>query len=180
MFENFYEFEKVCKTQALNKKYLYETITYRFQTPVTRYTVELEHYHHDIFIIKFYRTSDRKNKLRFNIMTNEHNCPRIVSTCIHILLSILKSKQLASFGFIGANTIDPAINFIEDKQTTKRFRVYKMAMENLVGEKIFHHSMDQVHSTYLMVNNKNQSIEDIIEKAKIMFERIYPELENNN
>lgn len=49
MFETSYDFVKVCKNQALNKPYLYETILYRFETSVTRYTVEVEHYHHDIF-----------------------------------------------------------------------------------------------------------------------------------
>ena len=112
-------------------------------------------------------------------MTNEHNCPKIVSTCIHILLSVLKSKPLASFGFIGANTIDHANNFVEGKRSTKRFRIYKKAMENLIGQQKFHHSMDQIHSTYLMVNNNNHSVQDIINKAKMMFERIYPELENH-
>jgi len=177
MFENSYAFSKCNKTQALNKAYLYETIFYRFSTPIDRYMVELEHYHHSIFIIKFYRTKDRKNKNKFNILTREYNCTRIISTCIKILLEVLEEKPLASFGFIGSYTIDN--NYIEDKNCTQRFRIYKMVMENLIGEIRFYHSMDLVHSTYLMVNSGNKSPNEIIAKAKIMFEKIYPELETN-
>ncbi|OJW13485.1 hypothetical protein [Mucilaginibacter sp. 44-25] len=176
MFETSYDFVKVCKNQALNKPYLYETILYRFETPVTRYTVEVEHYHHDIFIIKFYRNSDRKNKLKFNILTNEFNSTKIIATCVHIMLSILNKKPLASFGFIGANTIDSLKNYNEQKNFTKRFRVYKQAMENLIGENLFHHSMDTVNSAYLMINNRNKSTQDILSRAKIIFEKIYPEM----
>jgi len=179
MFDSFYEFTKVCKNQAYNKSFLYDTTIFRFETPVARYTAELERYHHDIFIIKFYRTKDKKNKNKFNIITNENNCTRIVLTCIQILLSVLKDYPRASFGFIGANTINAESGFIEGKQNTKRFRIYKTAMENLVGTQLFHHSMDELHSTYLMVNNRNKSVTEILEKAKTMFEKIYPILEDN-
>ncbi|MGN6398751.1 MAG: hypothetical protein ACTHMI_24500 [Mucilaginibacter sp.] len=179
MFDSFYEFTKVCKNQAYNKSFLYETTIFRFETAAARYTVELERYHHDIFIIKFYRTKDSKNKNKFNIITNENNCTRIILTCIQILLSVLKTYPLASFGFVGANTIKPELGYIEAKRNTKRFRVYKTAMENMVGEQMFHHSMDEIHSTYLMVNNRNKSVEDILEKAKKMFEKLYPISEDN-
>lgn len=179
MFDSFYEFTKVCKNQAYGKKFLYETTIFRFTTPIARYTVELERYHYDIFIIKFYRTKDSKNKNKFNIITNEHNCARIILTCIRILLSVLKDYPAANFGFVGANTINSESGYVESKRNTKRFRVYKTAMENLVGEQSFHHSMDEIHSTYLMVNNKNESPMDILEKAKKMFEKLYPVLENN-
>jgi len=39
--------------------------------------------------------------------------------------------------------------------------------------------MDELHSTYLMVNNRNKSVTEILEKAKTMFEKIYPILEDN-
>lgn len=177
MFENSYTFSKCNKTQALNKTYLYETVLYRFSTPVDRYTVELEHYHYSIFVIKFYRTKDRKNKNKFNIITNEFNCTRIISTCIKILSSVLEQKPLASFGFIGSYTISD--NYTEEKNCTQRFRIYKMVMENLIGETLFHHSMDLIHSTYLMVNNGNKSPEEVVAKARTMFEKVYPGLDTN-
>jgi len=179
MFDSFYEFTKVCKNQAYGKSFLYETTIYRFTTPVARYTVELERYHYDIFIIKFYRTKDGKNKNKFNIITNENNCTRIILTCIRILLSVLEDYPAASFGFVGANTIKTESGYVENKRNTKRFRVYKTAMENLVGEQLFHHSMDEFHSTYLMVNSKNESPIEILEKAKKMFEKLYPVLDRN-
>lgn len=121
MFETSYDFVKVCKNQALNKPYLYETILYRFKTSITRYTVEVEHYHHNIFILKFYRTCDRKSKLKFNILTNEFNSTKIIATCVHIMLSVLKKNPSASFGFIGANTIDPQKNTTNTRTSLKDF-----------------------------------------------------------
>jgi hypothetical protein len=50
-------------------------------------------------------------------------------------------------------------------------------MENLIGDKVFVHSMDEVHSTYLMANRKNEPIEGFLLTAQSMFEEIYPELE---
>jgi hypothetical protein len=137
--------------------------------------VEVEEYFYNIFIIKFYRKRDSRHPYKFNLLTNEFNCTKIVSTCIRILMDILSRNKYASFGFLGSNTVSP--NFEELRRNTKRFNIYKTAMENLVGEETFVHFMDDSHSTYLMANKTNLSVDDLFRRAKIMFEEIYPELE---
>lgn len=41
-----------------------------------------------------------------------------------------------------------------------------------------HHYCDFEHSTYLMINNKNKSVDEIKDKAVIMFNEIFPELQD--
>lgn len=177
MFEGYYTFNKANVDTPLNyKKHLLKTHIYRFKTEGrTPYIVHVEEYPGHIFIIKFFRKKDRNNKNRFNIVTNEGRCTKIVTTCIRILVSILHKVPDASFGFLGAHTVTKSE--VESKTNTQRFRIYKFAMENRIGENLFVHSMDEIHSTYLMVNKANKKPDAFVEKARKMFEEIFPELE---
>ncbi|OOQ61162.1 hypothetical protein [Mucilaginibacter pedocola] len=174
MFNEHYTFHKANIERPISDKYLICTHNYTFKTEKTQYIAKVEQYIHNIYIIKFFRKQDKNRKNRYSLLTNERKCTRIVSTCIHILISILKNDELASFGFLGANTVTK--EYEEGKSDTKRFRIYKQAMENLIGDKVFAHSMDKQHSTYLMVNRKNVSVEDFTDQAKLMFDDIFPQL----
>ena len=92
------------------------------------------------------------------------------------MLSIYNENPSASFGFLGAHIVKTDINYIEAKNVTKRFRVYRDAIVRLFGLETFTHHRDFEHSTYLMISNKNKNVEDIKEKAKKMFDDIFPEL----
>ena len=92
------------------------------------------------------------------------------------MLSIYNNDPMASFGFIGAHTINKEIGYEEPKSLTKRFQVYKMAMFALFGTETFTHFIDNEHSAYLMISNKNKSVENIKQSAKKMFEDIFPDL----
>jgi len=176
VFDSHYSFIKVgCKHTFIHYNYI-KTHIYTFKTNKAKYIVEVEEYRQNIFIIKFYRKIDRFCKNKFNVLTNEFNCTRIISTCVRILISILEKNHSASFGFLGSNTISP--NFIEKKEDTQRFGIYKAVMENFVGDIVFSHAMDKIHSTYLMINRNNQPEDRFLVIAKQMFEGIFPELEN--
>ena len=92
------------------------------------------------------------------------------------MLSILKKNQTASFGFMGAHTINLAERFEEQRSNTKRFRIYKYAIEELIGTESFTHFMNEENSTYLLVNNKVESIDLLSANADNMFIDIYPQL----
>jgi len=175
VFENHYPFTKVgCKTSFHHDNYL-RTHIYSFRTNNSRYLIEVEQYLHEIFVIKFYRKQDKPRDCKFNILTNENNCTKIISTCIQVLITILQSHPNASFGFLGSHTIDG--DNVEPRENTKRFKVYKTAMENLIGDDIFIHSMDVVHSTYLMINKNNSPEDEFLIKAREMFEDLFPSME---
>lgn len=174
MFDSPYHFRKANTERPVTDKYLIQVHNYTFKVGMVQYMSKVEEYPNHLFIIKFFRKQDRKNRNRFSLLTNENRCTRIVATCIMILLSILKKNKLASFGFLGSHTVTN--NYEELKNETKRFKIYKRAMENLIGEDVFLHSMDLAHSTYLMVNNNNADVDSFILFAREMFDDIYPSL----
>lgn len=176
MFDSWYKFSKVGVDKTHNKKYLKEVITYSFKSDRNYYLVEVEAYTNHIYIVKFYLKKDKQNPLKYHLLTNENKGSRIISTCIRIMFHIYQKNRLASFGFIGANTISKESGFEEPKQLTKRFRIYKMTMHALFGAETFTHYADNKHSAYLMVNNKSASVTNVRQIAKQMFEDIFPEL----
>lgn len=176
MFDSYYRFCKVGVDKALNKKYLKEVITYSFRSNQNYYLVEVEVYVNDIYIIKYYLKKHKTNPLRYNLLTNEHRCSKIISTCIRILLQIYSNNPKATFGFLGAHIVKKEKRYTEPKSITKRFRVYRTAVVALFGPETFTHYRDFEHSTYLMISNSHPSVEPIKEMAKKMFDDIYPEL----
>lgn len=175
MFENNYPFIKVgCKSTFNHNNYV-RTHIYAFRTERYRYLIEVEQYLNEIFIIKFYRKQDKSRDCKFNILTHENNCTKIVSTCIQVLIRILQTHPKASFGFLGSHTIDG--DKVEARNNTKRFKVYKAAMENLIGDTVFAHSMDVIHSTYLMINKQNEPEDEFLTTAREMFEDLFPSME---
>lgn len=100
----------------------------------------------------------------------------IVATCMQLILQILKKNTKANFAFIGSHTFDPSRQYEESRNCTKRFKIYRFAVYNFVGEEYFSHFMEEKNSTYLLINNKNENIESIRDHAHIMFEAIFPSL----
>jgi hypothetical protein len=56
------------------------------------------------------------------------------------MTDILKRNPEASFGFIGSNTYNPITKEEEPIDHTKRFKVYKHAMEAKMGPVTFSHA----------------------------------------
>lgn len=77
---------------------------------------------------------------------------------------------MASFGFIGEHSIG------EEKDNTKRFRIYKRVTENYFPPEKFEHAINIENSSYLILNKKNKT-ENLKEKAQVMFNQIYLGLE---
>lgn len=83
---------------------------------------------------------------------------------------------MANFGFLGSHTFDPKRFYEEGKECTKRFKIYRYAVYNLIGEEYFSHFMEEKNSTYLLINNKHEDVDLIKEQANIMFDTIFPSL----
>lgn len=177
MFDSSYKFSQVGSNKVYNQKYLKEVITYSFRSG-HYYLVEVEVYSFNIYIIKYYLKKNKSNPLKFNLLTNERKCSRIIYTCINILYIIYQKNPFASFGFIGAYTVIKEINYVEPKATTKRFRVYRDAIIRLFGIQTFSHFQDHEHSAYLMISNQNKNVDLIKENAKLMFNDLFPALED--
>jgi hypothetical protein len=157
---------------TINRKHVEHLIIYQFNTEKYPYLIEVERYPRQIYVFKFYRRLHKKNKQRFNLMTNEGRCSRIVGTCFNIFLSIYEKNPLASFGFLGANTIDIQKQIIEPKNETRRFVVYRQAVQNYFGTTTFSHFSNPENSIYLAISNKNKDISQIAETANTMIEQL--------
>lgn len=71
--------------------------------------------------------------------------------------------------------INPVIG-LQIKKSRVRHAFGNAAYSRQMGEDVFVHSMDLVHSTYLMVNKNNADPDSFIEKARLMFDDIFPAL----
>jgi hypothetical protein len=183
MFETSYHFHKVGDQKPNNKKYLERLYTYSFRTASLNnkqkgrlYLIEVEKYAYNIYVIKYYPKYLKSSPKRFNILTGENKCSKIVGTCLQVMLQILSKDKFANFGFMGAHSVDPINNIEEDRHNTKRFRVYKQAIENLFGIELFSHYIDITNSTYIILNNNNDDHHNLIFNASMMFDDLFPEL----
>ncbi len=176
MFDNSFPFNKHFTKNISGNKHLKERVTYTFKTDREKYFIEVEMYSNSIYIIKFFPVRLKKHPRRFNILTGENKMGHIVGTCIQLILQILKKNSLANFGFLGSHTFDPKRNYEENKECTKRFKIYRYAVFSLIGEEYFTHYMEERNSTYLLVNNKHSDVDKIKLAADKMFEEIYPSL----
>jgi len=81
------------------------------------------------------------------MLTNLKQATRVIRTCIEIMLYFIDKKNpWASFIFIGAQLQE------ESTKNTKRFRVYKMIMENFFSPTEFDHYLHEENSIYIILN----------------------------
>jgi len=159
------------QTKSIKEKYHLKEHKYAFKTRFNkRYIVNVEEYQHKLFVIKFYLKSHEHSKQKYNLLANNGDAFRIISTCVNIILHILKETPTASFGFIGEHIIG------EEKTNTKRFRIYKRVTENYFPPLKFEHAINIENSSYLILNKKNKT-ENLKGKAQAMFNQIYLGLE---
>lgn len=177
MFLDFYHYKKLFERPAKKSKYLISVTTYEFNSDIHKYLLFAERYKNDIYVIKYCLKAHKNHAKRYNILTQEGKCSRIIGTCLRVMLSIFKKNPNASFGFLGSHTIDSTRRHEEKRNNTKRFRVYKQAIIDLFGDEKFTHFMNIDNSTYIMVNNIHGDVEQISSEAADMFLELYPRLE---
>jgi hypothetical protein len=173
MFDSGYKFALVSKTTISKTLFLRQRI-YSFRSLFRRYHAIVEEYEHSVFIVKFFPVSHKLSDKKYNVIFNDYDAPRVIRTCIDIMLSIASENALSSFGFIGANTISD--DFYENEINTQRFRIYRHIMLNFFKEDSFSHLEESSISAYLMVNKKNKNFVELTPKIVEMFQKIYPDL----
>jgi hypothetical protein len=171
-----FKFNKLNKDKALNSKHLQSVQFYSFRTKKHHYIVEVEIYEYHIYVVKYYLKKHKNHKYKYNMLTGEHKAAGVITTCIYIILDLLKADPMASFGFIGSPTYNVATKKMEPADDTKRFRIYKAVMENLIGDQTFVHTFNPRHSAYLMLNKRHKDIGKMQNLANQMFLDIFPVL----
>jgi hypothetical protein len=85
------------------------------------------------------------------------------------MLSIYQKDENASFGFIGANSLN------EDSTVeTKRYRVYSRIVATYFSNKHFFHKENKERSAYMLVNNKMLATNPkLVEEIESFFDSLY-------
>lgn len=116
MFELPYNYKCVNKQIIEKRNFRYEEIKHTFNCRFNQqYIVNVERYDNEIYIIKFHLKNHSNSDNKYSILSGLHDMPRILATCIKIMLDIYDKNPYASFGFIGANSLG------ETQNNTKRF-----------------------------------------------------------
>lgn len=129
-----------------------------------------------MYVIKFFPKHLSESKNKFSVVLNEEYAPKIIRTCINIMLEISAVNPLANFGFLGSNTISEYFN--ESKYMTQRYRIYRQLMLNFFSENIYYHIENQTNSAYLLLNKSNTSLKELLIDIQKMFISFYPDLDS--
>lgn len=173
-----YKFTKVC-TNSIDSIHL-RTHVYRFTSEKSNltYLVDVEHYIHNVFVLKFYLRDQKKWKVKFNLLTNTNEARLIIFTCIDIMIDVFKQNTNASFGFQGARTFSlKTKEYTEHSQTnTKRFNIYRKIVANALSEDYFEHYSYEKESIYLLLNKSNKCTTSYRKQIESTFRYLYPSL----
>lgn len=176
MFDGCYTYKFITKQNPLPGDFYISKSIFSFEAEKYRYIAEVEIYEHNMFVVKFFPKHLSESKFKFSIILNEEYAPKIIRTCINIMLEISSTNPLANFGFLGSNTIIE--NFNESRYMTQRYRIYRQLMLNFFSEKSYYHIENQTNSAYLLLNKSNIDLKELLINIQKMFISFYPELDS--
>lgn len=130
-------------------------------SPITKlkYILRTDYHDQDVFGINFYTSCHKRSDHKYSKITNKRDVGHILISCLNVIPIILQDYPNASFGFIGARTIDFASNTVENYKNTQRFPIYKEVVPYKIGPKTFEPIEYRDLSGYLLVNIKSGDIE---------------------
>jgi hypothetical protein len=153
---------------------------FKFFSQKTRlhYIVYADYHEHDFFGIKFYAKKDRKSNRKYSNIVNKGDVSKILITCAKSIPELLKIYPKASFGFIGARSIDYKAKKVEGYKANQRFRLYTYHIPQLIGDRTFLHKSFPNASSYILLNRKNEDLEKVEKSIKNTVCNTYPDLLN--
>ena len=157
------------------KRYVYKFFSIKTKL---HYIVFADYHVHDFIAVKFYAKKDRKSNRKYSNVINKGDVANILITCAKCIPELLKIHPTASFGFIGARTIDVKSDKVEGYKTNQRFRLYKYHIPQLIGDKTFLHKSFPNASSYILLNRKNLDLKKTEKQIKSMVCNTYPDLLN--
>lgn len=156
------------------------TYVFKFFSPVTKlhYIALAEEHLYDFFALKFYSKKDRKSDFKFFKIINRGDVANIIVSAAKVIPEILKIRNNASFGFVGARSVDLESNRVEKIRNNQRFKIYSYHIPQLIGTKTFEHITYNEASAYLLLNRKVKKREKRIRQLSEMLTTTYPDLHN--
>jgi len=155
------------------------TYIFKFYSPITGYfyIIRAEYHTEDVFAVKFYCKKDRGSEFKYSKLINKGDVGNILITCAKVIPLLLTKHSTASFGFVGARTLDKASAKVESYINNQRFRIYSRVVAGKIGTVTFEHIEYPGISGYLLVN-RNSGTEVATKELAIkqMFSRNYDSL----
>lgn len=151
---------------------------FKFFSPITRcnYILRADFHTGNVFAVKFYRKKDRKSNYRYSKIVNEGDARNILITCLKVIPLILQKHPDASFAFTASRSIDIEAGKVEDFACNQRFRIYQYLVAKKIGTKTFTHFSFKEVSSYLLVNNLSENVEETKNRLVDMFVDTYDDL----
>lgn len=142
------------------------------------YLVEVFHYDHNVYAIKFFMKKHRLSDDRYclvypqrfrekrNSPTGNTNFLKVMNTVLMISKDIIQKDPLASFGFMGAAKLSEKDKSLNEENinpdntigNTKRYKVYNMYARRYFNPKDFEYIDSKTASILLLRNNKNKAV----------------------
>lgn len=141
------------------------------------YIIEIEKFHPNIYIIQFYLKSHSDSDSRHSLIIAKDskgnrngatNFLIVLNTIQDLMFSYLSRNDKASFGFVGARSInfnkERILNTkaleVENEDGTmvnsQRFRIYRKYVKRYFSLNLFEHLEMRSISCYLLLNKKNK------------------------
>lgn len=139
------------------------------------YVVRAEYHKNDFFAIKFYAKKDKRSDKKYSNVTNKGDVANILITCAKSIPFLLHKFPNASFGFIGSRTLDNA-NKLEGYYNNQRFKIYNYHIPQLIGSETFTHVSYVNASSYVLINNNQEDINDYKETVRLMIIDTYDDI----
>lgn len=144
-------------------------LQYRFKSTKSNHTyiVRIEKYIKHTYCLKFFDKANMHSDNKYSLRTSTFEPRTIFFTLLHIMMDVYHNDPKASFFFIGAEDEKDEIG-----ETTRRYRIYRSFVSNVLSSKIFKHHRNNELSLYILVNrasveNEQQYVQRITDEVKI-------------
>ena len=156
------------------------TYIYKFTLAETNlhYIIRAEYHTENIFAVKFYSKKDRRSQYKYNKIINKNTYTSVINileTCTSLIPILLEKHPNCSFALSSARSIDFSNpkKLTEHLEENQRFRIYSRFIQDRIGTSTFTHLEYPTISSYLLINNTEQDIDEKEKKNLEMFERTY-------
>jgi hypothetical protein len=167
MFNEPYSYRLATKYSLVHNGIKFEQQKFTFRCRHNQvYIVNLEKYESDFYVIKFYLKKHKLSPSKYSLLSGLQDMPRVMATCLKIMIDTYTKQPYASFGFIGANSLGEAEN------DTKRFKIYRRIMESFFSPVNFTHYAYTEKSAYLLLNKKKEQV-DLLHSIENLFDAYF-------
>lgn len=168
-----YPFIFVMNDKSVSDELLEYAMQYRFKSEKSHHTyiVRVEKYIEHTYCLKFFDKANMLSENKFSLRTSTFEPRTIFYTLVHIMLDVYRKDPKASFFFIGAEDEKDEMG-----ETTRRYRIYRSFVSDVLSNKVFKHHRNNELSLYILVNrdsvaDEQQYVKRITDEVKSALQR---------